>query len=81
MTQASSPANIEDLINDLIALQQAQVADLREYAQATAAGEGTVQLERALRRRELQRSERYRRFEEMAFLASPGTGSKASTEE
>jgi hypothetical protein len=73
MKQASSPANIEDLINDLIALQMAQVADLREYAQATTAGEGTVQLERTLRRRELQRSELYRKFEEMAFRAPTGT--------
>jgi hypothetical protein len=67
MKPASSPANIEDLINDLIALQLAQVADLREYAQATTAGEGTVQLERTLRRRELQRSELYEKFEAMAF--------------
>jgi hypothetical protein len=80
MNQASSPANIEDLINDLIALQQAQVADLREYAQATAAGEGTVQLERTLRRRELQRSELYRKFEERAFRGATGADSAAPQE-
>jgi len=81
MKQGSSPANIEDLINDLIALQLAQVADLREYAQATTAGEGTVQLERTLRRRELQRSELYQKFEEMAFRASSGMDSAAPAEE
>jgi hypothetical protein len=79
MKEASSPANIEDMINDLIALQLAQVADLREYAQATTAGEGTVQLERTLRRRELQRSELYLKFEETAFRASTGTDSPAPT--
>jgi len=80
MKQGSSPANIEDLINDLIALQLAQVADLREYAQATTAGEGTVQLERTLRRRELQRSELYQKFEEMAFRASSDTDFPSPTE-
>jgi hypothetical protein len=70
MKQASNPANVENLIDDLIALQLAQVADLRQYAQATTTGEGTVQLERTPRRRELQRSELYHKFEEMAFRAS-----------
>ena len=74
MKPAAGSENIEDLINDLIALQLAQVADLREYAQATTAGEGTVQLERTLRRRELQRSELYRNFEERAFRGGNGDG-------
>jgi hypothetical protein len=80
MKPTAGSENIEDLINDLIALQLAQVADLREYAQATAAGEGTVQLERTLRRRELQRSELYRKFEERAFQDSTGTDAAASAE-
>jgi hypothetical protein len=67
MQQSYDAANIEGLISDLIALQLAQVADLREYAQATLAGEGTVQLERNLRKRELQRAELYQKFEASAF--------------
>jgi hypothetical protein len=80
MKPTAGSENIEDLINDLIALQLAQVADLREYAQATAAGEGTVQLERTLRRREQQRSELYRKFEERAFRGAKGTDSTAPAE-
>ena len=77
MSQANDAADIEELINDLIALLQAQVADLREYAQATQVGEGTVQLERTIRRREVQRTELYRKFEAVAFHGVSGTNSTA----
>jgi hypothetical protein len=56
--------------NALIELNLAQVADLREYAQAAMAGEGTIQLERNLRRREAQRTDLYRQFEQAAFSTS-----------
>jgi hypothetical protein len=52
MSHASRGAHIADLIDDLADLYQAQVADLREFAQATEAGEGTMHLEDALRHRE-----------------------------
>jgi hypothetical protein len=71
MSPDSRKALIEDLVDELIALYQAQVADLHEYAQAVAAGEGTVQLERTLRRREIKRAELYSQFEQLAFPVSP----------
>jgi len=70
MSHASRAAHIEGLIDGLIALYLAQAADLREYAQAAVAGEGTVHLEHTLRRRELQRADLYRLFEQAAFLVS-----------
>jgi hypothetical protein len=70
MSHASRSARIEGLIDELIALYLAQAADLREYAQAVVAGEGTVHLERTLRHRELQRTDLYRQFEETALHAS-----------
>ena len=42
MSHASRSAHIADLIDDLADLYLAQVADLREFAQATEAGEGTL---------------------------------------
>ena len=66
----SRTAQIEDLADELIALFLAQAADLREYAQAASAGEGTVHLERTLRHREIQRAEHYREFEQAAFPVS-----------
>ena len=70
MSVARRAANIEDLVDKLIELNLAQVADLREYAQAAMAGEGTIHLERNLRHREVQRAELYRRFEQTAFPVS-----------
>jgi hypothetical protein len=67
MSDSSRIAEIENLVDDLIEIYQAQAADLREFAQATAANEGTVHLERNLRRREAQRAELYSRFEHSAF--------------
>jgi hypothetical protein len=55
------------LIDDLTDLYLAQVADLREFAQATEAGEGTLDLEQALRNREVRRADLYRQFEQAAF--------------
>jgi hypothetical protein len=71
MSHASRTAHIDDFIDELIALYLAQAADLREYAQAAVAGEGTVHLERTLRRREVQRADLYRQFEQAAFPVSP----------
>jgi hypothetical protein len=51
-------------------LYLAQVADLREYAQANEAGEGTLHLEQALRHREFRRADLYRQFE-LAALSPP----------
>ena len=75
MSHAFRTAHIEDLIDELIALNLAQAADLREYARAAVAGEGTVHLERTLRHREIHRAELYRHFEQVAFTVStaPGT--------
>ena len=67
MSHAFRTAHIEDLIDELIALNLAQAADLREYARAAVAGEGTVHLERTLRHREIYRAELYRQFEQVAF--------------
>jgi hypothetical protein len=67
MSEASRATDIENLAEELIELYTAQVADLREYAQAAAASEGTVNLERTLRHREVQRADLYRRFEQAAF--------------
>jgi hypothetical protein len=70
MDHTSRTAHIEDLVDELIALFLAQAGDLREYAQAAAAGEGTVHLERTLRHREVQRADLYRQFEQAAFPVS-----------
>jgi len=58
---------IQNLVDELIELDLAQAADLREFAQATSVGEGTVHLERTLRRRESRRVELYQKFEKTAF--------------
>jgi hypothetical protein len=70
MNPASRTAQVENLVDELSDLYSAQAADLREYAQATLAGEGTIHLERVLRRREVQRADLYRQFEQAAFPAS-----------
>jgi hypothetical protein len=70
MNPASRTAQIENLVDELSDLCSAQAADLREYAQATVAGEGTIHLERAIRRREVRRADLYRQFEQVAFMAS-----------
>ena len=70
MGHPSRTSQIEYLTEELIALFLAQAADLREYAQAVAAGEGTVHLERTLRHREIQRADLYRQFEQAAFPVS-----------
>ena len=71
MSQASRTAQIEGLVDELIAVYLAQVADLREYAQAATAGEGTVHLERTLRQREVKRAMLHRQFEQAAFPVVP----------
>jgi hypothetical protein len=71
MSHASRSAHIADLIEDLTDLYLAQVADLRELAQATEAGEGTLHLEQALRQREIRRADLYRQFELAAFSPVP----------
>jgi hypothetical protein len=68
MSHASRAAHIADLIDDLYL---AQVADRREFAQATEAGEGTLHLEGALRHREIRRADLYRQFELAAFSPAP----------
>ncbi len=70
MNDASRIGDIENLVDELIALYLAQAADSREYAQAAVAGEGTVNLERTLRNREVQRADLHRRFEQAAFPVS-----------
>jgi hypothetical protein len=70
-SHASRAAHLADLIDDLTGLYLAQVADLGEFAQATAAAEGTMHLEQALRHREIRRADLYRQFEQAAF--SPST--------
>jgi hypothetical protein len=67
MSHASRAAHLADLIDDLTGLYLAQVDDLREFAQATEAGEGTMHLEQALRQREIRRANLYRQFEQAAF--------------
>jgi hypothetical protein len=59
------------LFDDLADLYLAQVADLREFAQATEAGEGTLHLEDALRYREIRRADLYRQFEQAASSPPP----------
>jgi hypothetical protein len=49
------------------ASRSAHIADLREFAQATEAGEGTMHLEQALRLREIRRADLYRQFELAGF--------------
>jgi hypothetical protein len=71
MSHASRSAHIADLIDDLTELYLAQAADLREFAQATEAGEGTLDLEQALRDREVRRADLYRQFEQAAFSPAP----------
>jgi hypothetical protein len=72
MSHASRSAHIADLIDDLTDLYLAQVADLREFAQATAAGERTLHLEQVLRDRVMRGEALYRQIEQAAF--SPPAG-------
>ena len=71
MSPATRANMIETLAGQLADLLSAQAAELREYARAASAGEGTIQLERNLRSLELRRIELYRQFEESAFPALP----------
>jgi hypothetical protein len=71
MSHASRTAHLADLIDDLTGLYLAQVTDLREFAEATEAGEGTLHLEQALRQREIRRDDLYRQFEPAAFSPPP----------
>jgi hypothetical protein len=71
MSHASRTAHIADLIDDLPGLYLAQVADLREFAQATEAAEGTMHLEQTLRQREIRRADLYQQFELAAFSPAP----------
>jgi hypothetical protein len=71
MSHFSRAAHIADLVDDLAGLYLAQVADLREFAQTTEAGEGTLHLEDALRQREIRRDDLYRQFEQAAFSPAP----------
>jgi hypothetical protein len=71
MSHVSRSAHIADLIDDLADLYLAQVADLREFAQATEAGEGTMHLEQALRQREIRLADLYREFQLAAFSPAP----------
>jgi hypothetical protein len=71
MSDATRAAEIEYTVDELIALYLAHAADLREFAKAAAACEGTVHLERTLRHREAVRTDLYRRFEQAAFSVSP----------
>ena len=70
MSESSRAAQIASLAEELAALYLAQAADLREYAATTAAGEGTVYLERVLRHREVRRADLYLHFERAAFPQS-----------
>jgi len=79
MSPSSRISRIEELADDLIELYLAQAADLREYAKTAAAGEGTVHLERTLRRREVQRADLYRQFEQAAFPVLPAPDSAGQT--
>ena len=54
-----------------LASRSAHIADLREFAQATEAGEGTMPLEDALRHRETRRADLYRQFEQAALSPTP----------
>lgn len=67
MNHSTGASHIAGLVDELIALYLAQASDLREYAKAIEAGEGTVHLERTLRHREIQRAELYGQFEHAAF--------------
>jgi len=67
MSYDSRTTEIQNLVDELIELYLAQAADMREFAQAKAAEEGTINLERTLRRRETRRAELYGKFEQAAF--------------
>ena len=67
MSYDSRTTEIQNLVDELIELYLAQAADMREFAQAKAAEEGTINLERTLRRRETRRTELYAKFEQVAF--------------
>src|ERR1700733_7114432 len=71
MSHASRSTHIADLIDDVVDLSLPQVADLREFAQATEAGEGTMHLEQALRQREIRRADLYREFKLAAISPAP----------
>jgi len=70
MSHATHTEHIDNLVDELIALYLAQAPNLREYAQAAVAGEGTVNLERTIRHREVLRADLYRQFEHEAFRGS-----------
>jgi hypothetical protein len=71
---ADATPNSSETLRQIIlkaTLYLAQVAELREFTQATEAGEGTMHLEDALRHRETRRADLYRQFEQAAFSPAP----------
>ena len=64
MAPSLHAVTLQSLADQLADLLSAQVADLREYARAAGAGEGTIQLEKNLQSIELRRADLYRQFEE-----------------
>jgi hypothetical protein len=70
MSHASHAAHVTALIEDLLDISLAQLADLREYAQALELEEGTIHLERSIRERERRRDEAFSLFEQAAFAPS-----------
>jgi hypothetical protein len=64
MSPSLDAVALANLASQLADLLSAQVSDLREFARATTAGAGTIQLEKNLRNLELQRAELHQQFEE-----------------
>jgi len=71
MSYDPQTTEIQNLVDELIEVYLSQAADLREYAHSRTAGEGTVNLERTLRRKEIRRAELYAKFEKAAFQSPP----------
>jgi hypothetical protein len=65
LVQLISQPSLKIVLN----ISLAQMADLREYAQAFQLGEGTIHLERSVRKRERRRAELFSLFEQDAFVA------------
>jgi hypothetical protein len=67
MGEDQQAARRMEILEALIDIYQAQTADLKEFATAMRAGEGTVNLERSILQREAQRAELFIALEQTAL--------------
>jgi hypothetical protein len=77
MNPLSRSKRVTELVEQIVDLDQAQSADLRQYVHAVQAGRDTADFERTIEERERLRAKLYREFCQEAYQLSPTRIAKA----